>query len=616
MDINKNIKDINSNIKGFNSNITNIVKSKLPLQLQYILGVYFLGLFFMMLYRFANFAIHCFVSFSDINPVLLIRSLLVGIRFDTIVMCWMLAVFLVLMALGAVFNINKKWYYRPIHLIVCIVFVFAYFIIAFDLAYFTYFRSHINIIALSWIQSPSYIGSLVLRHPSLLMYFAVFMFSLAWYIWLMYCLYNATLFKVIPPYKQERNLGKTIILSVVIIGLCGLGMYGRITEKKPLSISSAYFSDSDFFNQLAVSPLFNLEKSIEEESFSTSAPLTVVDGLTTRKTVEEEFILKHDRPALCPTLPGMTNIVMIMLEDITLSDITARKMPNLASLSSKSLSFTNVYPDGEYDYNGVFATLFAYPNILSANSMSSTIIPLMNGISSTLADNNYNNLFFTTYSQKNNNAIRFLYRNKFDRVIAKKDITVKEETEEISKQTNNFFACILISKDTAGKVQKTADNYIKQFINYAKQTPWYASTLFVITGCNGKDKIPLIFYMPKQIKPSKNDNLASQTDIAPTLLAMIDGNYKNNNTLGHNIFANNRSFAVSSYPHSAIAQDSVWKYVWRDSGQESLYYNGSDKEGINYIKVYSEQAEKMKTYLFSMLQFTQYSVSQMKMQRK
>ncbi len=615
MSVNKDILDINSNIKELNENITNTVKNHLPSQLQYIFGVYFLALFFMLLYRLATYAIHCFVSFSDFSFVLLIRSLLVGIRFDTIVLCWILGIFLLLMVIGALFKINTKWFYRIIHIIICAIFIFAFFVIAVDVAYFSYFKSHINIIALSWIQSFSYIGSLILRHPIYLVYFSIFLFSIVWYIWLMYCLYNATLFKIISPYKQVRHLGKTSLYSLLLLCLCVWGMYGRTFSKEPLTIASAYFSDSDFFNQLAVSPLFNLHQSIKEESNQNNIPLTVIDGITTKNIVNEQFFSQNDRPLSCPTLPPSTNIVMIMLENVALDDITPRNTPQLYNIERSSLCFTNVYPDGAYDYNGIFSTLFGYPNILSSNSMTSAIIPKFDGIPSFLHFKKYKNLFFTTYKQKGNNAIRFLYRNNFDDILADPHLDTKQAIAEISTITTNFFVCILLNRNSKDNL-RDMDNKIKDFLNRSKKTPWFSRTAFVFVGSNGVDKIPFMVYMPNVLKAEKNNNLANQTDIPVTLSSMIDKDYNNDNTLGLNIFSSQRDFAISSYPHYAICQDSVWKYVWRDSGQESLYLKSDTNTKHNYIKMYNSQAEKMKKYLFAMLQYTQYNVSQIKLKRQ
>ncbi len=609
MEINKNIKDINNNI-------TQKVKTTLPLQLQYIFGVFFLGVFFMMLYRFAIFTIHCFTTFSDLNPILLIKSLVIGIYFDAIILCWILLPFIILIILGTITNINKRWIYRPLHIILCLVLTVAFFIIATDVIYFSYFNTHINIIVVSWMESPKYIFSLFLQRPVLLLYLSIFLFSICYFLWLMYCLYNATMFKAIPPYKQEVKRGKTVVLSVILLTLCVLGMHSSLTSKNPFNNRFAHFSDSDFFNQLSINSIFNLAKSIDEENYSPSTVLSVIDGSTTKKIIDEELISKNDRPASIPELPERTNIVMIMTEDIALMDITPNKMPYLTNLTTKSLSFTNIYPDGENIYNGVFSTVCGYPNILSSNRMSSTIVAKLNGIATTLKSRNYSSILICDEEQKQNNTTHFLSMQDFSKIYTFSAINASQDITNISKQKHNFFSLILLNTDKSESKYKKIDAYIKDFINSARKTLWFNNTLFIITTSCGKDKIPLIMYMPNRLKEMKNNNLASQTDIAPTLLSMLDKNYFNENTLGLNIFANQRSYALSSYAHSIVVQNDTWKYVWRDSGYESLYYNGSDKDKLNYIKIYPLQAITMKNYGFAFLQYTQYAIAQAKLSEK
>ena len=248
--------------------------------------------------------------------------------------------------------------------------------------------------------------------------------------------------------------------------------------------------------------------------------------------------------------------------------------------------------------------------------MNSTVVPKFSGITNVLSEKNYTNLFFTTYNQKNNNAVRFLYRNDFNKIIADGDLNTEDVLKELSKINKSFFACLLINNDKTSKHLKNTDKNIKQFMLASRSAAWYSNTLFVIAGCNGKERIPLIMYMPGQIKAASNPSLACQSDIAPTVLSMLDVNYIPNEMLGMNIFSSQRTYALSSYPHRIVVQDSVWKYVWRDSGYESLYYKDSDKQGVSYIKANASKAEEMKTYAFAMLQYTQYTVSQMKMQRK
>jgi phosphoglycerol transferase MdoB-like AlkP superfamily enzyme len=80
---------------------------------------------------------------------------------------------------------------------------------------------------------------------------------------------------------------------------------------------------------------------------------------------------------------------------------------------------------------------------------------------------------------------------------------------------------------------KYTDYAIGHFIDQARNKPWFADTLFVIVADHcasaaGKSKlpvtgyhIPLIFYAPDLLKPGRDDQLASQIDIPPTLLDVM-----------------------------------------------------------------------------------------------
>jgi phosphoglycerol transferase MdoB-like AlkP superfamily enzyme len=80
---------------------------------------------------------------------------------------------------------------------------------------------------------------------------------------------------------------------------------------------------------------------------------------------------------------------------------------------------------------------------------------------------------------------------------------------------------------------KYTDYAIGRFIDQARSKPWFNDTLFVIVADHcasaaGKSKlpidgyhIPLILYAPALLKPGRNELLASQIDIPPTLLDVM-----------------------------------------------------------------------------------------------
>ena len=112
---------------------------------------------------------------------------------------------------------------------------------------------------------------------------------------------------------------------------------------------------------------------------------------------------------------------------------------------------------------------------------------------------------------------------------------------------------------TRNSAVKYTDYAIGKFIANAREKSWFKDTIFVITAdhCASsagkvqlpveKYKIPLIIYAPGVVKPIVNNNLASQIDIPPTILAMIDVNYRSK-FFGQDIIAYpaNRAF-ISTY---------------------------------------------------------------------
>ena len=93
---------------------------------------------------------------------------------------------------------------------------------------------------------------------------------------------------------------------------------------------------------------------------------------------------------------------------------------------------------------------------------------------------------------------------------------------------------------------KYTDWAIGNFIERARTKPWFADTLFVIVADHthkgrGRQElppenyhIPLIIYAPAHVLPGRVDTLASQIDVAPTLLGLLNFSYRSR-FFGHDI---------------------------------------------------------------------------------
>jgi phosphoglycerol transferase MdoB-like AlkP superfamily enzyme len=93
-----------------------------------------------------------------------------------------------------------------------------------------------------------------------------------------------------------------------------------------------------------------------------------------------------------------------------------------------------------------------------------------------------------------------------------------------------------------GRIQNTtryAQWAFVDFIERARQKPWFAETVFVFVGGSGTKvngaavipvhsfRIPLLFYAPKYIKPGRNETLGAQIDLTPTLPGLLGISYDN-----------------------------------------------------------------------------------------
>jgi phosphoglycerol transferase MdoB-like AlkP superfamily enzyme len=118
---------------------------------------------------------------------------------------------------------------------------------------------------------------------------------------------------------------------------------------------------------------------------------------------------------------------------------------------------------------------------------------------------------------------------------------------------------------------KYTDFAIGQFIDRARTKPWFGRTLFAIVADHthkGRGHtelppenyhIPLIVYSPGNVRPGRVDTLASQIDVGPTLLGILDFSYRSR-FFGHDILregANHQRALFANYQTVGYYRDGV-----------------------------------------------------------
>jgi phosphoglycerol transferase MdoB-like AlkP superfamily enzyme len=113
---------------------------------------------------------------------------------------------------------------------------------------------------------------------------------------------------------------------------------------------------------------------------------------------------------------------------------------------------------------------------------------------------------------------------------------------------------------------KYTDYAIGQFLDQARKKPWFDNTIFVFVadhtaGSAGKEdlpisnyQIPLFVYAPKLIEARETAQLASQIDLAPTLLGLLNLDYQST-FFGRNLLQDNPlppRVVVGNYQHLGL----------------------------------------------------------------
>lgn len=402
------------------------------------------------------------------------------------------------------------------------------------------------------------------------------------------------------------------------------------TQLAPLNTGSAYFHSNQFLNHTAINPIWNAMYSISElENASETYPFfdqkvaaNIINELN-KKDGSQKNLLKCRRP----------NIILIMLESFTakvieplggLKNIT----PNLNQLIKEGILFDNFYANGDRTDKALVAILGAYPplpktQIIKYPSKSDKL----DYIPKTLKQNGYATAFYYGGSVEFANYNSILISAQFDKITSLKDfdktlprskwgvwdqVSFDYLFDHIANSKKAFFNTLLtLSSHEPFEIPGTpllqgntteikflnslnyTDKCIGNFINKAKKTKWWDSTLIIFVADHGSAlpgysfiQEPIKYHIPMiwiggaiNVSDTIIHTFGSQEDIARTLIEQL--NIKSSGfPFSHNIMSNskypfafytfNNGFGMLS-PHSTLVYDnSAAKYTIME-GQISAF---------------------------------------------
>lgn len=631
------------------------MNAKVPAYFRFTIETYFLGLLFFALFRLAGIMLNwdLFLAIpEDLRWNLLVESLILGFRFDTIASVYCIALPFLMLGISSFFKTIPSLLSISSKAILLILYSLAFFISAADIPYFLHFNSRLTSASLMWMDEPRFVIQMISQEPSywlaILPFIATLVFFYRW-------IKNRQLSQENPDLK-DAFLRK---LSFLLLGLALLffGLRGRVNlNKAPLGPVDAYFSDYSIANQMALNPSFTFLKSYIDGQKKSNLDLDLMDSDHAMAFVQSQLNRSGikdyplaEKVSFDTAYPQAPNVVLIMMEGLSAIRMQAfgsqdSCTPFLDSLAKEGRFFMNAYSAGIHTHNGIYGILTGFPALFERHAMKQIPIPRYHSLPYELKKHGYHNTYFTNHDVEFDNVGGFLVENGVERLVSDRnyppekllstlgvpdDYMFRYSQSYLTEMAANgkpFLAMYMTTsnhkpfhfpdyyqrryEDKELDAYAYADWSLKQFMNWSKKQDWYENTLFVFVADHGwaiqpqydlsinHSHVPLLFFSPKYIEPKKEDKMAGHIDVLPSIMGLLKLPYINN-SLGIDLFQDSRPYIYFNGDNKMGVIDQKYLYIYRKNGPESLHeYPGS----INEISTRKPKADSMKFYGFSHLQ--------------
>lgn len=378
-------------------------------------------------------------------------------------------------------------------------------------------------------------------------------------------------------------------IALLLVALNVIGFRGGL-QLKPLSLQAA----ARMVPSASIPLVLNTPYTI----IKTMGRTTLTDPQYMSNRDAEKVFAIHQ---IIPTDSTVVrkNIVVIILESFSFEYISYYSpdkitTPFLDSLMRHAHSWPNTFANAKRSIEGIPAVVASMPNLMDQAFINSAYnVTRLNSLASLLKPDGYTSGFF---HGGNNGTMGF---DNFSRLCGYENYYGRNEYNgpdsdydgqwgisdhayyhfmigELNKWKQPFTATFFslsshhpyfippafrkqVPNDLTPVQQGVfyADLSLRRFFAEARQQPWYANTVFIITadhsgpsgipytaGKAGAFHIPLVIVNPSDSNPFIHSETAQQTDILPTALGL--SGYKGEYTaFGRNLFTTNEGWAVN-----------------------------------------------------------------------
>ena len=549
-----------------------------------------LRLFLIFVLVFQIFRIAIYYSYRDLFNNLdflkLTESLFLGLRFDLSSTSILLFIPIVIL----IFPLRITGYLFFRRFVVSVIYLELVAMIIFltsDYMYFSFVKRHITNELLFLLNDSEYL----MTEVSVKLLPIIFLLVLT-------VLFYPLFLKATCPKKPEvqRSILSFVLILLVLI-VVGRGGF----QRKPIAVIDAYQYGSASQGHLILNGIFTASHfSISSKFIERTAgeEKLYLDTLNLPVSKNPDYPL--ERTIVQPGMSPKKNLVMIMIESLSfkyidyLSGENYGVTPNIDRIASNGLVFENFFANGQRSVDGAQSILTGIPPLPGMPDITALSVNY-SSLGQLASDNHYRTIFLTTtlresfsmdliagaagfddYHGLEDYPLLLNYIDAADRPLGWDYEAFMYLLKQLEGEKSNYVAFVNASSDHTpfARMQEPFNKYehgtdteggylnmlhytdwaLGEFINEYKKRKDFEETIFIITADHalphfqgvepyGKFRIPLIIFSPKNISPGRSQMFASQIDLFPTIIKLLDleGKYS---AIGKNILDTEKSFAV------------------------------------------------------------------------
>jgi len=591
-----------------------------PLANEYLVLIYRF-LLVMLLYSVGRVIFYLFnrSMFPQVDLTSFVRIMRGGVMFDTSAVLYLNAIYFLLFLLPFPFKFSER-YQRMLKWVFMTVNGLGLAFNHIDIIYYRFILKRTTASAFDIVSHDAGNYRLISRF-----FYDFWYIVLIWLLTLfvLHRLYSAV--RPIPVFEGKgwRYYVSSLVALIIVSGLSVIGMRGGyMPSTRPISMNNAgkYVNSVEEMCLVQNTPFCILrtwgKKAFEVRHYYTSEEelSQIYSPVRIPKPAEPQ---KHD------------NIVVIILESFSKEFVGALNKdlnngryrgytPFIDSLISKSFVFTNAFANGRKSIDAIPSITASIPALVVPYVISERSGNRINSLAGILSNEGYQTAFFHGAPNGSMGFDAFARIAGFQRYVGKNEYAnddgfdgvwgIWDEpffqffADEMNQMKEPFYTTIFsVSSHHPFKVpEKYATRFpeehiplqkcirytdlaLKEFFAKASKMPWFKNTLFVITSdhCSESDfkeyktavnyyAAPLIFFKGDGSLVGKNDSLAQQIDIMPTVLGYL--NYPHPYiAFGNNLFDPSSQRFVINY-----LEDS-YQFL---SGDMAFYFTENKLTGI------------------------------------